>query len=113
MNKKPWGGRFKKELNHLVKKFHASLPFDHILYKQDIEGSKVHAKMLAKQGLISEQEATDIINGLDVTQKELSENKHELDETYEDIHMFIEHLLIQKIGDVRKKLHTGRSRMTK
>ena len=110
MSNKTWGGRFKKQLNPLVKKFNASLSFDYVLYKHDILGSQVHARMLAKQNLISKQEATDIVNALDVIKKELDDNKHKLDETYEDIHMFIEHLLIQKIGDTGKKLHTGRSR---
>jgi argininosuccinate lyase len=110
MTNKSWGGRFKKELNPLVKKFGASLPFDHVLYKHDILGSQVHARMLARQNLLTLQESEEIIKALDVIRKELEESKHQLDDAYEDIHMFIEHLLIQKIGDTGKKLHTGRSR---
>lgn len=110
MTSKTWGGRFTKELHPVVKKFNASLHFDHVLYKHDITGSKAHAAMLAKQQLISTTESDMIINALSEIQEELSSQKHELDESYEDIHMFIEHLLIQKIGDVGKKLHTGRSR---
>lgn len=107
---KTWGGRFKKQLHPLVKKFNASLSFDYVLYKYDILGSKAHSKMLAQQGLITRKESQDIIHALDEILDELSNNQHKLDDTYEDIHMFIEHLLILKIGDTGKKLHTGRSR---
>ncbi len=107
---KTWGGRFTKELDPVVKKFNSSLHFDYVLYREDIEGSKIHALMLEKQSLISKAEADSIINTLDDIQREIEGGKHILDETYEDIHMFIEQLLIERIGDTGKKLHTGRSR---
>lgn len=110
MKNKPWGGRFKKSLDTRVEKFNASLAFDNVLYKHDIKGSQAHAKMLARQGLISKPEAEKICKGLEKILAELQKGLHPLDPSYEDIHMFIEHLLIKKIGDVGKKLHTGRSR---
>ncbi|KTD22115.1 argininosuccinate lyase [Legionella lansingensis] len=110
MNNKTWGGRFQKPLADEVVKFNASLSFDHILYKYDITGSQIHAKMLARQGLITSDEAKMIHDGLAAIEAEISAGKHALDASCEDIHMFIEQLLISKIGDVGKKLHTGRSR---
>lgn len=110
MNNKTWGGRFKKGLHPKAQAFNASLSFDYILYPFDIMGSKAHAMMLAKQGLITDKEAEVICQGLDEIQSELDADKIKLDATYEDIHMLIEHHLIQKIGDTGKKLHTGRSR---
>lgn len=110
MVNKTWGGRFKKSLDPRVALFNASLSFDHILYTYDILGSQAHAAMLARQGLITNQEARSIHIALDEIRHEMEQGLHPLDETYEDIHMFIEHLLIQKTGDTGKKLHTGRSR---
>jgi argininosuccinate lyase len=110
MSHKTWGGRFKKALHPLIAKFNASLSFDHILYTYDIRGSQVHAEMLARQGLISPAENKEIQEGLSAIQHELLQELHPLADEYEDIHMFIENLLIQKIGDTGKKLHTGRSR---
>lgn len=91
-------------------KFNASLHFDYILFPYDIAGSKVHAQMLARQGLISHEEAQSILVGLDEIELELEQGKHPLENVCEDIHMFIEQLLIAKIGETGKKLHTGRSR---
>lgn len=110
MAHKTWGGRFKKELDTRVMHFNASLAFDKVLYAHDIVGSQAHAKMLARQGLITDNEADMICNGLDEISHEIAKGIHEFDETNEDIHMFVEQLLITKIGDVGKKLHTGRSR---
>jgi len=110
MNNKAWGGRFKKPLDSRVAKFNASIFFDHVMYEYDIRGSKAHAKMLSKQGLISPREAEDICNALTEIQDEIRQGLHPLDSDAEDIHMFIERLLIEKIGDTGKKLHTGRSR---
>ncbi len=110
MSNKTWGGRFKKPLDPLTIEFNASLVFDHVLYAYDIQGSQVHATMLARQGIISTEEAQEISAALAEIKLELQEGKHVLDEAYEDIHMFIEHLLIDKIGETGKKLHTGRSR---
>ncbi|HHT0593089.1 TPA: argininosuccinate lyase [Legionella anisa] len=110
MAHKTWGGRFKKELDPGVMHFNASLAFDKVLYAHDIVGSQVHAKMLARQKLISESEADLICNGLEEISHEIGKGIHEFDESCEDIHMFVEQLLIAKIGVVGKKLHTGRSR---
>ena len=110
MSHKTWGGRFKKSLDSRVVKFNASLGFDHVLFKHDIAGSMAHAKMLARQGLIKEEEAEAITKALAEIRLEIEQDQHPLDESCEDIHMFIEHLLINKIGETGKKLHTGRSR---
>ncbi len=110
MSHKTWGGRFKKALDPRVMHFNASLPFDKILFKHDILGSQTHAKMLARQGLITQSEADCICNALEEIGQELENKIHKFDETCEDIHMLIEQLLIAKIGEVGKKLHTGRSR---
>lgn len=110
MANKTWGGRFKKELDSRVMHFNASLAFDKVLYVHDILGSQAHAQMLALQGLISNAEANLICSTLQEIKKEIEEGVHEFNETSEDIHMFVEQLLISKIGDVGKKLHTGRSR---
>lgn len=110
MGNKTWGGRFQKTLHPDVVKFNASLPFDYVLYKHDIAGSKAHAEMLARQKLITQEESSLIQHGLSAIESEIEQGLHALDNTCEDIHMFIEHLLIQKIGDAAKKLHTGRSR---
>lgn len=110
MINKTWGGRFKSPLHPLAIQFTASLPFDYILYPYDILGSKVHAEMLAKQAIITFDEANKICKALDEINTEFNEGKHFLDDSHEDIHMLIEYILIEKIGDIGKKLHTGRSR---
>ena len=105
-----WGGRFTKETDKLVYNFNASLSFDSKLYKQDIAGSMAHASMLAKQGIIEEQEKEEILKGLKSILEDIENKKLEFTEEYEDIHSFVEANLIDRCGDVRKKLHTGRSR---
>lgn len=110
MSHKTWGGRFSKGLDPQVMHFNASLAFDEILYAYDIMGSQAHAQMLARQNLISEYEAELICAALSEIHQEMEQGTHTLDESCEDIHMYIETLLIAKIGDVGKKLHTGRSR---
>ncbi|PWY56207.1 argininosuccinate lyase [Legionella qingyii] len=110
MAHKTWGGRFKKELDPRVVHFNASLAFDKVLYAHDIVGSQAHAKMLARQGIISDSEADLICKGLEEISHEIEKGVHEFDASCEDIHMFVEQLLIAKIGEVGKKLHTGRSR---
>ena len=110
-NKKTaWGGRFKKTLHPAAVEFGASLPFDHKLAAVDIDGSKAHAEMLGRVGLIAPDEAEQIINALDEIKTGFAANKYAPDNRFEDIHMFVEHLLVEKIGDAGKKLHTGRSR---
>ncbi len=108
--KKMWGGRFSKTTDHLVEDFHSSISFDQRLYREDIKGSIAHARMLGFQNIISESKADQIINGLQEVLKEITEGKVEFDVGAEDIHMNVESLLTKKIGDVGKKLHTGRSR---
>ena len=105
-----WGGRFTKETDKLVYNFNASLSFDSKLYKQDITGSMAHASMLAKQGIIEEQEKEKILEGLKSILEDIENKKLEFTEEYEDIHSFVEAILIDRCGDVGKKLHTGRSR---
>jgi argininosuccinate lyase len=110
MSNKTWGGRFKEPLHPLAVQFNASLAFDYVLYPYDILGSKAHALMLAAQDIIKADEAQVICTALDEIGLELQEGQHDLDDSCEDIHMFTEQLLIQKTGDIGKKLHTGRSR---
>ncbi len=105
-----WGGRFTKETDQLVYNFNASITFDQKFYKQDIEGSIAHVKMLGKQGILTEQEMTDIIKTLQEILKEVEDGTLEISTEYEDIHSFVEANLIDRLGDTGKKLHTGRSR---
>ncbi|SHG52845.1 argininosuccinate lyase [Thermosyntropha lipolytica DSM 11003] len=107
---KLWSGRFTKNTDKLTEDFNASIAFDCRMYKQDIKGSIAHASMLAKQGIIKEEEKELIIKGLKEIEKELEEGKLEFTVEAEDVHMNIETFLIQKIGEVGKKLHTARSR---
>jgi argininosuccinate lyase len=108
--KKPWGGRFKKATHESVEKFSASIDFDKRLYREDIEGSIAHAKMLGKAGIISKQESQKIVKGLEEIREELERGKFPFREELEDIHLNIEKRLIEKIGDAGGKLHTARSR---
>ena len=105
-----WGGRFTKETDQLVYNFNASITFDQKLYKQDIEGSIAHVTMLAKQGILTEQERDDIVRTLKEIRDEVESGKLEITSEYEDIHSFVEANLIDRLGDTGKKLHTGRSR---
>ena len=105
-----WGGRFTKETDKLVYNFNASISFDQKLYKQDMEGSIAHVKMLGKQGILTEKEMQDIVDCLKEILKEVEEGKLIISDEYEDIHSFVEAKLIDRLGDTGKKLHTGRSR---
>ena len=105
-----WGGRFTKETDKLVYNFNASISFDQKFYKQDIRGSKAHVAMLAKQGILTEEEKDQITEGLDGILADVESGKLEITSEYEDIHSFVEANLIDRIGDAGKKLHTGRSR---
>lgn len=107
---KLWGGRFTKETDQLVHNFNASISFDQKFYKQDIEGSIAHVTMLAKQGIITEDEKASIIDGLMGILQDIQSGALIIDGTHEDIHSFVEAHLIERIGDAGKKLHTGRSR---
>ena len=103
-------GRFQKKADKAVVEYTASIPFDWQLYPYDIAGSIAHAKMLAKQGIISDKEAETIINGLAAIKDEIKQGKFKFKPELEDIHMNIEDILYQRIGDVAGKLHTARSR---
>ena len=105
-----WGGRFTKETDKLVYAFNASVSFDQKFYKQDIEGSVAHVTMLAKQGILTKEERDQIIEGLNGILRDVENGTLKITEEYEDIHSFVEANLIHRIGDVGKKLHTGRSR---
>ena len=102
--------QFNKDSSRLVQRYVASIPFDQRLYRQDIEGSIAHARMLAKQGIIAENEAETIVNGLNAIREEIEQGKFQFKTELEDIHMNIEAALFEKIGDVAGKLHTARSR---
>ncbi len=105
-----WGGRFTKETDQLVYHFNASISFDKRFYEQDIRGSIAHVTMLAKQGILTEEEKEQIVEGLTGIKEDVESGKLLITEEYEDIHSFVEANLIDRIGDVGKKLHTGRSR---
>ena len=105
-----WGGRFEKEMDDIVKQFNASIGFDKRMYNEDIDGSIAHVTMLGEQGIVSMEEKDIIINGLEEIRKEIAEGKIVFDVNDEDIHMGIESRLIQRTGEVGKKLHTARSR---
>jgi len=107
---KLWGGRFSKNTEFIVDDFNSSIRFDQRLYKEDIEGSIAHVTMLAKQSIITSSEGESIVEGLKALQIDIENNLIEFDISAEDIHMNIESLLISRIGDVAKKMHTGRSR---
>lgn len=105
-----WGGRFTKETDKLVYNFNASIGFDQKFFHQDVRGSKAHVTMLAKQGILTDDEKDKIIEGLDSIVADVEAGKLEITSEYEDIHSFVEANLIDRIGDAGKKLHTGRSR---
>ena len=107
---KLWAGRFGKETDLEVNDFNSSISFDCRLYKEDITGSMAHAAMLGKQGIIEEHEAEKIINGLKTILSEIEGDGVEFSLDNEDIHMNIEAMLTQRIGDAGKRLHTARSR---
>lgn len=105
-----WGGRFTKETDQLVYNFNASISFDKKFYSQDIDGSMAHVTMLAKQGILTEDEKNQILKGLESILEDVETGALEISHKYEDIHSFVEATLIERIGEAGKKLHTGRSR---
>ena len=107
---KMWAGRFQESLNKTADDFNSSIRFDKRMYAQDIRGSMAHAAMLGAQGIISQEDASVIIDALDGILSDLTSGKLSFDEASEDIHMFVEAELTKRIGDVGKKLHTARSR---
>ena len=107
---KMWAGRTAGQTNAIADSFNSSIGFDQKLYKQDIEGSIAHAAMLAKQEIITCNEADAIISALNAIFQDIESGKLEIDPKAEDIHMFVEQVLTQRIGEAGKKLHTARSR---
>ncbi|MEG0250509.1 MAG: argininosuccinate lyase [Peptostreptococcus sp.] len=107
---KLWGGRFQKDTDKLMEDFNSSISFDSKLYAYDIQGSIAHATMLGSTGIIEKSEAEKIINGLKEIKEDIEAGKVEFSKKHEDIHMNIEVLLTEKIGETGKKLHTARSR---
>ncbi|MCR4841295.1 MAG: argininosuccinate lyase [Lachnospiraceae bacterium] len=107
---KLWGGRFTEQTDELVYNFNASISFDSRFYEQDIRGSLAHVEMLAKQGILTEDEKNTIVNGLKGILSDIDSGKLVIDNTAEDIHSFVEGTLTERAGAVGKKLHTGRSR---
>ena len=105
-----WGGRFTKKTDQMVYDFNASISFDKRLYRQDIEGSMAHVRMLAKQQILTDQERDQILEGLTGILADVESGALQITSEYEDIHSFVEANLIDRIGDGGKKLHTGRSR---
>ena len=105
-----WGGRFTKETDQLVYNFNASITFDQKFYREDIEGSMAHVKMLAATGILTEDERDQILAGLEGILADVESGRLLITSEYEDIHSFVEANLIDRIGDAGKKLHTGRSR---
>ena len=107
---KLWGGRFTEPTDAFVQRFTASVDFDRRLFQQDIDGSVAHAKMLVKAGILTAAEVSKILDGLESIRQDITDDKFEWSVALEDVHMNIEAALTSRIGDVGKKLHTGRSR---
>ena len=110
MAKKPWGGRFPQEIDNLTEEFTASISFDKRLYRCDIKGSMAYGEALAKAGIVSQDEKAQILRGLKEIEGEIEGGTLPFSASTEDIHMHIEQRLLEKIGDIGGKLHTGRSR---
>ncbi len=110
MSEKPWDGRFSEKTDKLVESFTSSIDVDKRLYKYDIDGSIAHCKMMAKQSIINDKEAKEIIKGLEQVKAEIENDEFKYSDSLEDIHMHIESRLTEISGDVAKKLHTARSR---
>jgi argininosuccinate lyase len=107
---KPWGGVFDQATDRRVEKFTQSVSFDQRLYAHDIRGSIAHAHMLSKVGLLTDDERHQIVTSLEAIGREIAEGRFTFREELEDVHMNVERTLIERIGDVGRKLHTGRSR---
>ncbi|MEO2065708.1 MAG: lyase family protein, partial [Desulfurobacteriaceae bacterium] len=107
---KLWGGRFKEGTNELVEEFTESVSYDKRLAPYDIAGSVAHVKMLEKQGILTSEEADEIIKGLNEILEEIERGEFKWKKELEDVHMNIEKRLTDKVGPVGGKLHTGRSR---
>lgn len=110
MRGKLWGGRFRSDTDKLVDSFNASIHFDKRLFREDIEGSMAYCKMLAKQGIISKEEAATILNALREIHGEIERGTFAFEESLEDIHTHIEKALVEKLGPLGETIYTGRSR---
>ena len=109
-NQYTWAGRFSEPVSDLVKRYTASVDFDKRMWRQDIRGSLAHAKMLAKQGIISAQDLADIERGMAQVTQEIESGQLEWSIDLEDVHLNVEKRLTALVGDAGKRLHTGRSR---
>lgn len=110
MSDKPWGGVFKEATDKRVEEFTQSVSFDQRLYAHDIRGSIAHARMLAKTGVITKEECRQIVAGLEQIGQDVAAGQLQFRRELEDVHMNVERALVERIGDVGRKLHTGRSR---
>ena len=110
MADKPWGGRFREQTLKIVERFTASIGFDQRMYRQDIRGSMAHARMLAKIGVLTADEAATLVQGLEQVMAEIESGEFTFSEALEDIHMNVESRLTEIVGPVGGKLHTARSR---
>ena len=107
---KMWAGRTDGNTDKLADDFNSSIHFDSRMFREDITGSMAHAAMLARKGIIADTEADTLIGGLEAILSDLESGKLAFDMSCEDIHMFVEQVLTERLGDVGKKLHTARSR---
>jgi argininosuccinate lyase len=107
---KPWGGVFDGQTDPRIERFSESVSFDHRLYAHDIRGSIAHARMLSTTGMLTAAECDQIVAGLEAIGREITEGRFQFRQELEDVHMNVERALIERIGDVGRKLHTGRSR---
>ncbi|MBF0388819.1 MAG: argininosuccinate lyase [Desulfamplus sp.] len=110
MGQKPWDGRFSQSTDKMVERFTSSIDIDKVLYNCDIDGSIAHLKMMANQSIITQNEADTLLKGLEQVRKKIESKDFEYSDALEDIHMHIEKALGDEVGEVAKKLHTGRSR---
>ena len=110
MSNKMWGGRFSSPPDAIMEEINASIDFDRHLYRQDIAASKAHADMLAKQGIITADDAQKIAHGLDTIQSEIEKGSFSFKRALEDIHMNVESRLAELVGPAAGRLHTARSR---
>ena len=110
MSEKLWQGRFSAKTARIVEAFTSSIQVDRRLYAYDIQGSIAHCQMLAKTSIISNEEALELIRGLEITKNEIETDRFQFDDSLEDIHMHIESRLVEIVGPVAQKLHTARSR---
>src|SRR5437899_10898201 len=110
MSHKTWGGRFSGETDNRVEAFTESISFDRRLYRHDVLASQAHARMLAEVGLLTADEAAQIVATLDAIAGDIERGEFAFSVKLEDIHTHMERALIERLGDVGRKLHTGRSR---